>query len=152
MKLTVGQRLPGTGPDRQPGGYVVTGVVAETPWYGLYAGKKIFYNFDFTSKRLRETDEAEWVDVFLRTIRYPYLDDPAYVAQRRTLARGEVRRILGGRASNLWPEPIDLLEVANARDAFTFPIDHDPEPVVVFARPRGLPLAAWQQTVLPLTA
>src|SRR5213592_4568865 len=102
MKLTVGQRLPGTGPAQQPGGYVVTGVVAETPWYGLYAGKKVFYNFDFTNKRLRETDEAEWLDVFLRTIRYPRLDDPAYVRGRRELARDEVRRVLGNRFSNLW--------------------------------------------------
>ena len=73
-------------------------------------------------------------------IRYPYLDDPAYVAQRRTLARGEVRRILGGRASNLWPEPIDLLEIPNTRDPFAFALDQDPEPIVVFARPHGLPL------------
>src|SRR5437660_7788936 len=118
MKLNIGERLPGCGPGQQPGGYVVSALVTETPWYALYAGKKIFYNFDFTGKRLRETDEAEWVDVFLRTIRYPHLDDPGYVAQRRTLARGEVRRIMGGRTSNLWPEPIDLLEVPNTRDPF----------------------------------
>jgi hypothetical protein len=152
MNLNVGERLPGCGPAHQPGGYVVSALVAETPWYGLYTGKKIFYNFDFTSKRLRETDEAEWVDVFLRTVRYPYLDDPAYVARRRELARGEVRRILGGRVSNLWPEPIDLLEVANTRDPFAFAQDEAPEPIVVFGRPHGSPLGDWQQTVLPLAS
>src|SRR5438045_9232609 len=78
MKLNVGERLEGAGPTQQPGGYVVTSVVRETPWYGLYVGKKIFYNFDFTAKRVRETDDVEWLDVFLRTIRYPILADPSY--------------------------------------------------------------------------
>ncbi len=75
MRLHVGERLEGGGPANQPGGYVVTAVVRETPWYGLYAAKKVLYNFDFTAKRLRETDEVEWLDVLLRTIRYPILDD-----------------------------------------------------------------------------
>src|SRR5437763_2833417 len=118
MRLQVGERLEGGGPGQQPGGYLVTGVVSETPWYGLYAGKKVFYNFDFTAKRVRETDEKEWLDVFLRTIRYPILDQADYVAQRRALARAEVRGILGNRHSNLWPEPIDLIEFDEPRDAF----------------------------------
>jgi hypothetical protein len=144
MNLNVGERLPGSGPSQQPGGYVVSALVAETPYSRLYAGKKIFYNFDFTNKRLRETDEAEWVDVYLRTIRYSVLDDPTYVTQRRTLARAEVRRILGARASNLWPEPLDLLELPKPRDPFTFPVN-DSEPVVVFARPHALPLSDWRR-------
>src|SRR5436190_1545687 len=120
MKLQVAERLPGSGPSQQPGGYLITGVMSETPWYGLYSGKKILYNFDFASKRVRETDDKEWLDVFLRTIRYPHLDDADYVALRRKLARAEVQFVLGNRTSNLWPEPIDLLEVPNTRDAFTF--------------------------------
>src|SRR5581483_7540365 len=112
MKLNVGERLSGSAGAALTGGYVVTGVVSETPWYGLYTGKKIFANFDFTSKRPREVDEKEWLDVFLRTVRYPFLDDPEYVGLRRSLARAEVRR-MGRRRSNLWPEPIDLLEVPN---------------------------------------
>ena len=114
MQLSVGERLEGSGPEQQPGGYVVTGVVGETPWYGLYAAKKVFYNFDFTAKRVRETDEKEWLDVFLRTIRYPVLDQADYVAQRRVLARAEVHAILGNRHSNLWPEPIDVVELDDA--------------------------------------
>jgi hypothetical protein len=158
MKLTVGQRLTASGPIHQPGGYVVTGVVRETPWHGLYAGKKIFYNFDFTGKRPRETDDKEWLDVFLRTIEYPVRDDAVYVAARRAQARSEARRILGSRSSNLWPEPVDLLEIANTRDPFTFaaqrragPPDLE-EPVVVFAHPHGQTLAEWQQQVLPLAS
>src|SRR6266404_909669 len=98
MKLHVGERLPGAGPPSHPGGYVVTGVVAETPWYGLYRAKKVFYNFDFSNKRPREAEATEWLEVYLRTINYPRLDDPTYVAQRRTLARSEVRRILSNRS------------------------------------------------------
>src|SRR4051794_1877892 len=113
MRLQVSERLEGAGPENQPGGYVVTGVLRETPWYGLYTGKKVFYNFDFTAKRLRETDEVEWLDVLLRTIRYPLLDDAHYVSRRRALARAEIRLTLGNRRSNLWPEPIDLLEIEN---------------------------------------
>jgi hypothetical protein len=152
MKLTVGERLPGTGPPHQPGGYLVTSVVAETPWYGLYAGKKIFYNFDFTSKRPRETDDKEWLDVYLRTIHYPVLDDAAYVSRRRTLARAEARRVLANRGSNLWPEPIDVLDLHNTRDPFSFRARDEMEPVLVFARPQGQNLLDWQNNVLPLSS
>ncbi len=153
MKLTVGERLPGFGPAHQPGGYVVTGVVRETPWSGLYAGKKIFYNFDFTSKRPRETDDKEWLDVFLRTIQYPVLDDGGYVARRRDLARTEARRVLAARGSNVWPEPLDVLELPNTRDPFTFRgARKEPEPVLVFARPQGQTLDEWRENVLPLAS
>jgi hypothetical protein len=152
MILQPGERLHGAGPASQPGGYVVSAVVRETPWYNLYAGKKVLYNFDFTAKRVRETDEKEWLDVFLRTIRYPRLDDAADVKRRRTLARAEVRT-LGNRGSNLWPEPIDLLETDNTRDAFLFPPDpRDKEPIVVFARPHGQPLGDWQQGVVTVAS
>jgi hypothetical protein len=154
MKLNVGERLEGAGPAHQPGGYVITGIVRETPWHALYAGKKIFYNFDFTAKRVRETDEVEWLDVFIRTIRYPILDDPNYVQQRRTLTRAEVRAILGNRHSNLWPEPLDLLEVENARDPFLFSAENlrTHEPVVVYARPQGRFTLDWQQQILPISS
>src|SRR3989442_14533919 len=108
MKLNVGERLEGAGPEHQPGGYVVTSVVRETPWYGLYTGKKIFYNFDFTAKRVRETDDVEWLDVFIRTNRYPILDDPAYVQQRRALARAELSAMLVTRHSNVCEEWLQL--------------------------------------------
>src|SRR5262249_14960034 len=157
MKLQIGERLSGSGPPQQPGGYVVTGVVRESPWCGLYAGKKIFYNFDFTQKRPRETDEKEWLDVYLRTVHYPRLDDAGYVARRRAQARAEARRILSSRGSNLWPEPVDVLEIANTRDSFTFPVstrsgDGDLEPSLVFARPQGQLLDDWRNTVVPLAS
>jgi hypothetical protein len=158
MKLQVGERLPGSGPPTQPGGYVVTEVISETPWSGLYGGKRVFYNFDFTDKRPRETDEKEWLDVLLRTVNYPRVDSADYVAGRHELARAECRTVLGNRSSNLWPEPLDVLEVANTRDPFTFarPADGaDPlarEPVVVFARPHGDPLVRWRQGGPPASA
>jgi hypothetical protein len=153
MRLHVGERLEGAGPANQPGGYVVTGVVRETPWYGLYTGKKVLYNFDFTAKRLRETDEVEWLDIFLRTVRYPVLDNAIYVQQRRALARAEVRLTLGNRRSNLWPEPIDLLELENTRDPFgcTGP-EQDTEPIAVLARPHGRFTEDWQRRILPVSA
>lgn len=153
MKLQVGERLEGAGPEHQPGGYVVTSIVRETPWHGVYAGKKIFYNFDFTAKRVRETDELEWLDVFIRTNRYPILDDPTYVQQRRSLARAEVRAILGNRHSNLWPEPLDLLEIDNTRDRFAFAdTQRGAEPIVVYTRPQGRFTADWQQQILPVSS
>ena len=154
MKLNVGERLEGAGPEQQPGGYVVTSVVRETPWDGLYLGKKIFYNFDFTAKRVRETDDVEWLDVYLRTIRYPILDDPNYVQQRRALARTEARAILGNRQSNLWPEPLDLLEVENVRDPFAFADSptRTVEPVLVFTRPYGRFTPEWQRQILPIAS
>ena len=154
MQLHVGERLEGAGPAQQPGGYVVTSIVRETPWHVLYAGKKIFYNFDFTAKRVRETDDVEWLDVFLRTNRYPILDDPTYLLQRRALARAEVRAILGNRLSNLWPEPLDLLEIENTRDPFAFSLDgeRNAEPIVVFTRPQGRFTGSWQQQILPVSS
>src|SRR6516165_3674055 len=135
MKLQIGERLSGSGPPSQPGGYLVTEVISETPWSGLYGAKKIYYNFDFTGKRPREADEKEWLDVLLRTVNYPQLDSAEYVAGRRALARAECRIVLGNRTSNLWPEPLDLLELANTRDPFTFAREAaDPlarEPVLV---------------------
>jgi hypothetical protein len=154
MKLLVGERLEGAGPEQQPGGYVVTSIVRETPWFALYAGKKIFYNFDFSAKRVRETDEVEWLDVLLRTNRYPILDDPTYVQQRRALARAEVRAILGNRHSNLWPEPLDLLEIENTRDPFTFSEDavRAGEPIIVYTKPHGKMTPDWQQQILPVSS
>ncbi len=154
MKFEVGERLEGGGPSHQPGGYVIASVVRETPWHALYAAKKIFYNFDFTAKRVRETDEKEWLDVYLRTLRYPLLDQAQYVAQRRALARAEARLVLGSRQNSLWPEPVDLLEIENTRDRFAFPVDkaRDTEPILVFARPQGSFTADWQQTILPLNS
>ena len=115
MKLQIGERLSGSGLPNQPGGYLVTEVISETPWSGLYAAKKVAYNFDFTAKRPREADEKEWLDVLLRTVNYPHLDSADYVAGRRVLARAECHAVLGNRTSNLWPEPLDLLELTNTR-------------------------------------
>lgn len=154
MRLLLGERLEGAGPESQPSGYVITAVVRETPWSGLYAARRVFYNFDFTAKRLRETDEVEWLEVLLRTVRYPVLDDPQYVAHRRALARAEARQVLGNRRSNLWPEPIDLLEIENTRDPFAFHATkvQDTEPIVAFARPHGRFISDWQRQVLPVSA
>ncbi|MCI0461813.1 MAG: hypothetical protein L0Z62_33095, partial [Gemmataceae bacterium] len=174
MKLLPGERLPGSGPPHQPGGYLVTEVIGETPWSGLYGARKILYNFDFTAKRPRETDDKEWLDVLLRTVNYPRLDSAEYVTGRRALARAEGTVILANRGSNLWPEPLDLLELTNTRDPFTFARgiatgaacaqvaqaaqtrtvlgSSDPlarEPVVVLARPHGEPLARWLHTDPP---
>ncbi len=154
MRLQVGERLEGGGPAHQPGGYVVTSVLRETPWHGLYAGKKIFYNFDFTAKRVRETDELEWLDVLIRTNRYPILDDPTYVQQRRSLTRAEMRIVLGNRQSNLWPEALDLLEVENTRDAFAFQDEslRVNEPIAIFTKPHGQTTREWQEQILPVSS
>jgi hypothetical protein len=156
MKLQIGERLSGSGPPNQPGGYLVTESLSETPWSGLYAGKKVCYNFDFTGKRPRETDEKEWLDVLLRTVNYPQLDSAEYVAGRRALARAECQAVLGNRTSNLWPEPLDLLELANTRDPFTYGRDTSGdrplarEPVLVLARPHGEPITRWLHSEPPL--
>ncbi|MFO0864305.1 MAG: hypothetical protein U0744_06550 [Gemmataceae bacterium] len=149
MKLQVGERLAGTGTATQPGGYVVSDVLRETPYLGYYVARKIQYNFDFAAKRVRETDDREWLEVLLRTLRYPSLEDADDVSWRRRMVREEVRFILGRSGNRSWPQPLDLLELNRPRDAFAFSTS-DPEPVLVLARPHGLPLAEWQQQVVPL--
>ncbi|MCI0639985.1 MAG: hypothetical protein L0Y72_00385 [Gemmataceae bacterium] len=156
MRLFLGERWVSGAVGSTRSGYVVTGVVAETPWYGLYAGKKIFRNFDFANKRLRETDEIEWGDVFLRAVHYPVLDDLPYVQERRARARSEVHAVLSRRSTNLWPEPVDVLEVTNDRDFFSFASEDnlvaEQEPITVFARPHGKFLAEWLGGAVPLTS
>ncbi len=166
MRLVIGERLAGSGPVHQPGGYIVTEVLQETPWYGLYAGKKILYNFDFTSKRARETNENEWLDVCLRTIEYPRLDDPKDVVLRRALARAEAQYVLGTSRASLWPELVDLLDLPNNRDPFQFSeadyaaaadtqqgiLPGHREPILVFARSHGQAMPRWQSQVLPLSS
>lgn len=153
MRLQVGERLSGSGTGDQPSGYVVSGVIQETAWSGLYLGKKILYNFDFTAKRPRETDDKEWLDVLIRTIQYAHADDAEYVAARRAMALAEARVVLGEQRSQLWPEPIDFFEISNTRESLpAFSAVPSREPVVVFANPHGLRLDEWQRQVLPLAS
>ena len=65
-----------------------------------------------------------------------------------------MRSILGNRHSNLWPEPLDLLEIENTRDPFAFSIEgtRTAEPVVVYARPSGRFLPEWQQQIVPISS
>jgi hypothetical protein len=128
MKLHVGERLPGSGPPDQPGGYLVTAALREAPWGHLYAARKILYNFDFAGQRCRESDEAEWLDVLLRTCGEGATNDD------RAAVRDEVRQVLAGRAGGLWPEPVDLVET------------EDGEPVAVLAQHHGLALPQWLET------
>ncbi len=142
MELKIGQRLPG---------YQVTDLVRATPWYRLYAGRKIFANFDFQQQEPREAQESEWLDVYLRTLNYP---DPAQaedVVLRRRLARQEITRVLGHGRSRLWPEPIDLFEVVNDVDALPAEL-RGSEPILVFARPRGETLLDWQREPVPISS
>jgi hypothetical protein len=141
MKLHVGQRLPGSGPAGQPGGYLVTGVVHETPWSNLYTARKILYNFDFANQRCRESDDGEWLDVLLRTCAYEDLQAPQDAARRRAAARDEVRQVLARRTSNVWPEPLDLLDGDESAD--TDEETRDSEPIIALAHPHGATLRGW---------
>jgi hypothetical protein len=49
--------------------YVVGETLAETPWYGLYRAKKVFRNIRSDGQELEEADEAEWLDVLLKSKR-----------------------------------------------------------------------------------
>jgi hypothetical protein len=153
MKLQVGERLPGSCPPGQPGGYLVVGVVGETDWTTLYAGRKILYNFDFANQRCRETDDKEWLDVLLRVAHSSNPDTPQIAARRRALARDEIRVVLANRSSNLWPEPVDLLELTSLGESFVTGDqtgDDDTEPVAVLSRPHGETLAQWLKRAPPL--
>src|SRR5439155_2230865 len=55
------------------------------------------------------------------------------------------------------PEPVDVLEIANTRDPFTFTrgertLDVELEPILIFARPQGQSLDEWHKNVLPLSS
>jgi hypothetical protein len=143
MKLRLGTRLHG---------YVITEVMHENAWHVLYGGKKAFALFDFNAKKSREAEPHEWLDVCLRTLKYPFPDDRDDVLLRRRMAKLEVRRIYGHGQSRLWPEPVDLFEVENTIDPFEDAALRVGEPILVFARPRGESMEAWQKGLLPLTS
>ena len=163
MKLRVGERLPDSslaGPGqtlsglslRAPSLYKVTRVVQETPWYGLYEGKKVFRNFNSGTGQLEEAADEECLDVFLKTLMYPRLDDRDFVKARRDHAWFEAKKCMGLSKTNLLPEPLDFLEVPNLQDDFAFPragVLSTREPVLVFAKVHGEPLARWLQTQQP---
>src|SRR5713226_8545877 len=105
MKLRVGDRLPdpsladlGSGSAstsaRAPSLYKVTRVVQETAWYGLYEGKKVFRNFKAKAGELEEAPDEECLDVFLKTVIYPRLDEREFVRLRRDHAWFEAKRCL----------------------------------------------------------
>jgi hypothetical protein len=132
--------------------YSVTDVVAETPWYCLYSGKKVFRNFDFKEGRLTEVDGEECLDVLIRTLSYQRPDDREYVRARREHAWFEAKKILGFRSTNCIPEPLDFLEVRNEQDVFSFPRAGQlaaTEPVLIFERVYGCNLAVWRKEKLP---
>jgi hypothetical protein len=157
VKLRIGDRLPPPPPDPESGPapgvppsrsvYRVTRVLQETPWFGLYEGKKVFYNVKFKTGEFEETADEECLDVFLKTLCYPRLDDKEYVEARREHAWVEAKKVLGSRKTNLLPEPLDYLEVTNNQDPFTFPqgkqFPHR-EPVLVFEKVYGQPLGPWR--------
>jgi hypothetical protein len=163
MKLRVGDRLPDaslTSPGRgtssaswrAPSLYTVTRVVLETPWYGLYEGKKVFRNFNHRTGELEEAAEEECLDVFLKTLSYSRLDNREFIKTCRGHAWFEAKKCLGLRKTNLLPEPLDFLEVTNTQDNFTFPragLLTGREPVLVFAKFHGTPLARWLQDQQP---
>ena len=128
--------------------YRITEVIAETPWSGLYRAKKVFHNFDFKDRRINEVDEHECLDVFVKTICYPVLDQRPYVTARRELAAFEARKVLGCRKTNLIPEPLGYLEVRNDEDIFTFPRAGQlstQEPILISEAIHGESLARWRQ-------
>ncbi|MDB5387825.1 MAG: hypothetical protein JWM11_3471 [Planctomycetaceae bacterium] len=162
MRLRVDTRLPhdlvdvsATDPpeiQRNRAVYRITEVVSETPWCGLYRAKKVFRNFDFKDRRIVEVDQDECLDVFVKTLLYPTLDQRNYVTARRELAAFEARKVMGCRETNLIPEPLGFLEVRNDEDAFTFPRAGQisgKEPILICEAIHGESLARWRQQRQP---
>jgi hypothetical protein len=176
VRLRPGDEFRDSSPSA-PGGrdrpcYLVTGVVCETPWVGLYEGKKVFTNYHFGKRKLEETNDEESLDILLKTLQYPQLDDRKYVNDRRDHADFEAARVLGrmrrradeasagGRVlgrplSNLLPEPLDRLQVPNDRDEFAISNARmllQFERILVLERVHGLPLDRWLKEARPAPA
>lgn len=133
--------------------YRVSGVLSEEGCFGLYEGKKVFTNFHFGRRELEEAADEECLDVLLKSLIYPDLSSRESVKDLREQFFFECSRVLGRARqrsreplSNLFPEPIDYLQVQNDRDAFTFGNPRQTalyEPILVLERVRGLPLDRW---------
>ncbi|MEJ7591771.1 MAG: hypothetical protein WKF77_09495 [Planctomycetaceae bacterium] len=126
--------------------YRVTEVVAETPWCGLYRGKKVFQNFIFKTRQYEETEEHDCLDVLLKTVAYPQLHDISNVVYSRNHAKFELSSVLACPDTDQIPEPIDLVLIRNTRDGFEFQHTEefvDREPVLVFENICGDPLGTW---------
>jgi hypothetical protein len=162
MRLRIGTRVPHDIADlsrtdppeiqRNRAVYRITEVIAETPWCGLYRGRKVFRNFDFGKRCLVEVEDDECLDVLLKTLAYPVIDQKDYVSARRDHAWFEAKKVLGCRKTNLIPEPLDFLEVRNDQDGFTFAQagrSSVREPVMVCEFIYGENLARWRQRHSP---
>jgi hypothetical protein len=139
MRLQIGQRLAASDSAHAVSGYVITGVVRETAWSGLYTARRIFANFDFGRKQPRCADEKEWLEVLSRTVHAGDGEsrNSARFAARAAHLRAQASRVLGQVRGSLWPEPLDLLELPGASPGSAN------EPILVLARPHGTPLVAW---------
>jgi hypothetical protein len=162
MRLRVDTRLPHDLVDvsaadppeiqRNRAVYRITEVISESQWTGLYRAKKVFRNFDFKDRRIVEVDQDECLDVFVKTLLYPTLDQRNYVAARREQARFEARKVLGCRKTNLIPEPLGYLEVRNDEDVFTFARAGQlagKEPILICEAIHGESLVRWKQRQQP---
>jgi hypothetical protein len=156
VKLKPGDWIPCPPSTGEPAGvplpirshYRVTRVVCETAWYGLYEGKKVFFNFNFGKRQYEPVADDECLNVFLKTLIYPRLDDREHVKARRDHAWREAKQILGNRKTNLLPEPLDFLTVSNTQDLFSFP-KPGKEPVLVHEKIHGETLFQWRSTASP---
>lgn len=162
MRLRIGSRVPHDIAELSPSDppeiqrnravYRITEVIAESPWGGLYRGRKVFRNFDFVKRCLIEVEDDECLDVLLKTLAYPVIDQREYVSARRDHAWFEAKKVLGCRKTNLIPEPLDFLEVRNDQDGFEFPHAGRSavrEPVMVCEFVYGENLARWRQQNSP---
>jgi hypothetical protein len=158
VRLNPGDRLPEPDPSANPlvirnqPLYRVTRLVQQTQWSALYEGKKVFRNFAFNKGTVEEAPGEECLDVFLKTLAYPLLDNRAYVKARRDHAWFEAKKVFGNRKTNLLPEPLDYLEIPNDQDAFAFPHSKQlasKEPVLVLEKVHGRPLARWRKEGSP---
>jgi len=113
MELVEGQRLSAS----EHGGYIVGHCIKQTPWYRLYAARKVFTNYRYAEREFYEAAEDEWLDVLIRAC--PDRGEPPSAAaeQSSKLLRYEAQEVLGD--LNGWlPQPIDLLELESAGDGW----------------------------------
>ncbi len=159
MKLSKDERLQATesvihrnpavakASERNRSIYVVGELIQEDAFFAFYTAAKVFRNAHKSSGKVEEASHQESLRVVLKVINYCDLSDRAAIQSRRKSLIDEARSVLGVKATNLLPEPIDLLFVINNHDRFQCPRSRElieQEPVLVQEAVSGTSIDTWR--------
>lgn len=135
MPLNTGERIQATG----QGVYSVGELLETTPWYELYSGRKLFYNFRYHVPEFYEVGDDEQLNVLIRTTPTDS-DDSRLLAQTEQALAYEALHVLTD-PSGWFPQPIDWVVAPRDVEESGTPINMG---FLILSNPHGQSLQDWR--------